>query len=129
MSKCGFPAFDVAGANIDITVLKSENKAETDDVGDSEVVSSDQVAVVRQKDGKIAYNAGTGQNDITCGKMRKLYVTVTNIPPTPEAGTRILQAAQNLQLTFSASAGTASSAKNLILGAVFAVMTIMSVLF
>jgi len=47
MSKCGFPAFEVTGANIDVTVLKQEGKAEAEDVGDNETVSADQVAMPR----------------------------------------------------------------------------------
>ena len=41
MSKCGFPAFEVTGANIDVTVIKQEGKAETEDVGDNETLSAD----------------------------------------------------------------------------------------
>jgi hypothetical protein len=106
MSKCGFPAFEVSGANIDVTVIRqADGKAEADDVADNETLSADSVAIPRFKNGKIAYNAGTGRKkDGTCGKMRKLYVTITNIPalPEPTNSTRLLQTA-NLALTFTSS--------------------------
>ena len=60
MSKCGFPAFDVTGANIDVTVLKEEKKGENEDVADNETVSHDQVAIPKQNNGKISFNAGAG---------------------------------------------------------------------
>ena len=106
MSKCGFPAFEVSGANIDVTVIRqADGKAEADDVADNETLSADSVAIPRFKNGKIAYNAGTGRKkDGTCGKMRKLCVTITNIPalPEPTNSTRLLQTA-NLALTFTSS--------------------------
>lgn len=133
MSKCGFPALEMTGANIDVTILKVEGKPEAEDLADNETVSSDQSVLPKQQNGKLSFNAGAGQRDDSCGKMRKIYVTLTNIPPTNTTNsTRILQAAaQNMQLTFSASAGDSatSSAKSIIYSAVFAVITFMAVLF
>jgi hypothetical protein len=115
MSKCGFPAFDVTGANVDVTVIKQEGKAETEDVADNETVSSTQVAMPRQVGGKISFNAGAGQNDGTCGKMRKLFVTITNIPPSPVASsTRLLQTGANLAITFTASSGDSAVSSSVI---------------
>ena len=125
MSKCGFPAFEATGANIDVTVLKQEGKGETEDVADNETISNDQVAIPGQSNGKITFNAGSGQSDTTCGKMRKLFVTITNIPVANT--TRILQttAPASLALTFSASTGDAtSSASSLVYGALLALMTL-----
>ena len=127
MSKCGFPAFEVTGANIDVTVLRQEGKGETEDVADNETVSADQVAIPRLRNGKIAFNAGAGQNDGTCGKMRNLFVTITNIPalPVDTNSTRLLQTGTNLAVTFSASSGegATSSASSLFYGAFLALIT------
>ena len=124
MSKCGFPAFDITGANVDVTVIRQrDGKAETEDVGDNETLSSDQVAIPRSKNGKISFNGGNGRKkDATCGKMRKLYVTITNIPPLPETNsTRLLQTTSNLAISFTASEGddsyVESSARSLFFGA------------
>ena len=92
MSKCGFPAFDANNTNIDVTVVKQQGKGETDDVPDNETLSADSVAIPRGKGGKISFNMGEGQKDPSCDKMRKLYVTITNIPPAANT-TRILQTA------------------------------------
>jgi hypothetical protein len=132
LSKCGFPAFEVTGANIDVTVLKQEGKGETEDVGDSETVPANQVAIPRQVNGKISFNAGAGQSDATCGKMRKLFVTLTNIPPTPESNTtRLLQAASDLTISFAASSGDAasSSASSLFYGVFLVAMSFMMFAF
>ena len=133
MSKCGFPALDVTGANVDVTVLKQEGKGETEDVADNETVSSTQVAIPRQVGSKISFNAGAGQNDDTCGKMRKLFVTITNIPPSPVANsTRLLQTGTNLAITFAASSGdsaSSSSAIFIINGAFIALVSLIMLAF
>jgi hypothetical protein len=55
--------------------------------------------------------------------MRKLYVTITNIPVANT--TRILQAGTNLALTFSASSGDASSsARSILYGAFLAFVSL-----
>jgi hypothetical protein len=110
MSKCGFPALDANNPNIDVTVIKQEAKALNEDVGDNETLPADSVAVAKPKNGKISFNMGEKQKkDGSCGKMRKLIVTITNIPPEPT--TRILQATapQSVSLTFSSSEGTESA--------------------
>jgi len=62
--------------------------------------------------------------------MRKLYVTVTNIPPTVSNTTRILQSTANLALTFTASAGDASSgASALLYGAFLALASLVMFAF
>jgi hypothetical protein len=133
MSKCGFPAFDVTGANVDVTVIKQDGKAETEDVADNETVSSTQVAIPRQVGGKISFNAGAGLNDGTCGKMRKLFVTITNIPPSPVANsTRLLQTGTNLAITFTASSGdsaASSSAISLFYGTFVALVSLIMLAF
>jgi len=133
MSKCGFPAFDVTGANVDVAVLRQEGKAETEDVADNETVSSTQVAIPRQVGGKISFNAGAGQNDGTCGKMRKLFVTITNIPPSPVANsTRLLQTGTNLEITFAASSGdsgASSSGSSLFFSAFVGLVSLIMIAF
>ena len=138
MSKCGFPAFDVNGTNIDVTVIKQEGKAETEDVADNETLPASAVAIPRASNGKISFNSGAGQaSDSTCGKMRKLFVTITNIPPTPAGNsTRLLQTGSNLAITFSATtgststdSGSTSSASSLFYGAVLALVSMIMIAF
>ena len=133
MSKCGFPAFNVTGANVDVAVLRQEGKAETEDFADNETVSSTQVAIPRQVGGKISFNAGAGQNDGTCGKMRKLFVTITNIPPSPVANsTRLLQTGTNLEITFAASSGdsgASSSGSSLFFSAFVGLVSLIMIAF
>lgn len=132
MSKCGFPAFDVTGGHVDVTVIKQEGKAEAEDVADNETLSSTQVAIPRYVGGKISFNAGAGQNDGTCGKMRKLFVTITNIHYSPVANsTRLLQTGTNLAISFSASSGDAasSSASSLFYGTFIALVSFIMLAF
>ncbi len=106
-SKCGFPAFDINATNIDVAVISQAGKDSNTDMGDNDTFSGNEAAVVRPKNGKIdfVFN-GTSEKDAECGKMRKMFVVITNIPATTG---RILQTAGNYAITFSATAGGSSS--------------------
>ena len=82
-SKCGFPAFDINATNIDVTVISQAGKDSTSDMGENDTFSGNEAAVVRPKNGKIdfVFN-GTSTKDAECGKMRKMFVVITNIPAT-----------------------------------------------
>ena len=93
MSKCGFPSFDLDNTNIDVSVINQAGGSETvDDLPDNSTLSAYDVAVPRVgKNGKMSYVSGNPTTkDGTCGKMRKMFVTITNIPPTVSNSTRLL---------------------------------------
>jgi hypothetical protein len=66
--------------------------------------------VPRAVNGKISYISGnpTAKDD-TCGKMRKMFVTVTNVPPTVSNSTRLLQSVESFSLTFTSTDGPAAT--------------------
>lgn len=113
MSKCGFPAFDLNNTNIDVTVINQAGGSDTtvDDLPDNATLSASDVAVPKVANGALSYISGNPTTkDATCGKMRKMFVTVTNVPPTVTNGTRLLQSsAQSFSLSFSAVDGPAAT--------------------
>ena len=118
MSKCGFPAFDLNDTNIDVSVINQAGGSETvEDLADNANLTGTDAAVPRAVNGKISYISGnpTAKDD-TCGKMRKMFVTVTNVPPTVSNSSRLLQTGQSFSLTFTSTDGpaTTSSAFTLI---------------
>ena len=119
MSKCGFPAFDLNNTNIDVSVINQAGGSETvDDLPDNANLTATDAAVPKAVNGKISYISGNPTaKDAACGKMRKMFVTVTNVPPTVSNSTRLLQSVQSFALTFSSTDGpadTTSSAFTLI---------------
>ncbi len=137
MSKCGFPAFEIDNPNIDVSVINQAggNENAVDDLPDNATLSANDVAAPRSTNGKITYVSGnpTGK-DATCGKMRKMFVTVTNIPvanttnsTNSTAPKRLLQATTfsiNFQATDGpiATGGDSSNAISMIMSASFAVL-------
>jgi hypothetical protein len=118
MSKCGFPAFDLNDTNIDVSVINQAGGSETvEDLEDNANLTGTDAAVPRAVNGKISYISGNPTaKDGTCGKMRKMFVTVTNVPPTVSNSSRLLQTGQSFSLTFTSTDGpaTTSSAFTLI---------------
>ena len=111
MSKCGFPAFDLNNTNIDVSVINQAGGSETvDDLPDNANLTGTDAAVPRAVNGKISYISGnpTAKDD-TCGKMRKMFVTVTNVPPTVSNSTRLLQSVESFSLTFTSTDGPAAT--------------------
>lgn len=110
MSKCGFPAFEIDNANIDVSVINQAggNDNTVDDLADNATLSASEVAAPRVgPNGKIIYVSGNPDTkDATCGKMKKMFVTVTNLPVANSTNsTRILQAATSFAINFQATDG------------------------
>jgi hypothetical protein len=132
MSKCGFPAFEIDNANIDVSVINQAGGNETvDDLPDNTNLSASDVALPKVgANGKIKYVAGNpNAKDASCGKMRKMFVTVTNLPvdntTNSTAPKRTLQAASfsiNFQATDGPIEAESSSAISMIMNASFAVL-------
>lgn len=117
MSKCGFPAFDLNNTNIDVTVINQAGGSETvDDLPDNATLSASDAAVPRAANGVVSYIAGNPtEKDASCGKMRKMFVTVTNVPPAATNSTRLLQAgAQSFSLAFTATDGPVASSSSVV---------------
>ena len=80
MSKCGFPALEVNDTNIDVTVINQAggNENTVDDLPDNSTLSAADAAVATSVNGKMSYIT---KNAASCCKMRKMFITVTNIAP------------------------------------------------
>lgn len=90
-SKCGFPAFDIDNPNIDVTIIKKEGKDKNDnnDLLSNDTLADTDTESAKSSGGKIKFDYGKGlAKDTTCGRTRKIYVTLTNIASAN--GTRIL---------------------------------------
>lgn len=118
MSKCGFPAFDLNNTYIDVSVINQAGGSETvEDLPDNANLSASDVAIPK------VVNGNPTTKDATCGKMRKMFVTVTNVLPTVTNSTRLLQtSAQSFSLTFTATDGPVASSSAISMMANFMVV-------
>jgi len=131
MSKCGFPAFDLNNTNLDVTVINQGEKGGAtevvEDLPDNATLSVEEVAIPRvDKNGKLRFTAGNPKaKDESCGKMRKMFVTITNIPPAPSNTSRLLQTAApaTFSLTFTSTDGSEALADAAPTSSAFTVMT------
>ncbi len=80
LSKCGFPALDISTTAVDVSVINFSggDSTKVEDQPDSADLST-KIAAPKPKSGKISYVSGNPTtSDPTCGKMRKMLVTITN---------------------------------------------------
>ena len=130
MSKCGFPALEVNDTNIDVTVINQAggNENTVDDLPDNSTLSAADAAVATPANGKISYTSGNPTTkDATCGKMRKMFVTITNIAP-PTTPARLLQTSAPIAVSFSATDGpaaTTSGAVSMIMNACIVLISLL----
>jgi hypothetical protein len=125
MTKCGLPAFDINNTNIDVTVIQQQGKDENTDFNANDTIPDSDTAIIKPRDGQIKYTFGNNtEKDSTCDKMRKMFVTITNVAPSANA-TRILQTSSSLSINFYSTDGSASSFANIIKGFSAVVMAAM----
>lgn len=76
--------------NIDVVVVNQQGKDMNTDIDPNATLASNETASIAPKNGMINYVFGNpSTNDSSCGKMRKMFVTITNIAP-PATSSRLL---------------------------------------
>lgn len=106
-TKCGFPEIVVNSSEVDIFVasLDKNNSQFNPNVPDDDEVTNDMFEQAQSSNGKTTFQyPGSNVKDDSCGKMRRMYVTLTRIAPETPKESRMLAAVEEgyYSLQFSA---------------------------
>ena len=128
LSKCGFPAFDINTTTIDVSVINfaGGDSTNVEDQLDGDTLSG-KLAAPKGSFGKISYVSGNPNfADASCGKMRKMIVTVTNLGP----AARVLATTttSSFSIDFSATSGASSATLSFIIKTSFLFMATLAYL-